>query len=954
MTNLELLQDLNRRHARLEVALSALKADLGELQNRLERPEFVPPTPPMPAFIPPIRDQAAPPSLPIVSVDTVPLPPLPEIPQAAPVIPPAPEPELAPESATNDSPGFELQFGRWLARIGVVFALFTLIFFAAVVKKDYYQYLGPWSKLSVLALVSGGLIAVGLRLEKRDSKMLVYGRTLAGGGLACLYYTLYGATYVPQLQVITSPLLGGILLLAWSAGVFWIAGRRKSELLSIFAISLAYFSSAITPGNGFTMAADLILALTAVIFLIRNAWSGLSYLCLVGTYAGFMRQAVIYEGPLDFQWTGHLPFWPSAVYLAGAWLIFTAGTLLSRTEQFVGGKRMAFLCLNNGALTGLLIVAAWLGDFHHMGGILGSVGGAFLGAYGLTRMTRPESRDVADAYLSQGLALATGGVAIAYSGVTRGLMITIESVFLVASGAVSRNLILRIGGAVTAFLGAYFLAGEIVSGNHYPWVLTFGGALAMLANAWLARREFWSEAREVSNGRWVAETTLHILLALGLLTVGIVFNASNDWIDGKAASYLALAALVLTASIYVLPLFELPPLAQVLLILAQIIAFVPPLQAPASQGMSLGSYAQPQWSLNIVALITMILATWWPRQKRIATHGWLTPLSFIYALAMVAFCYDSFHLWNREATPQTWMISAALLSLVFVTYGTWSRLWAFAASGQILLAMSVLTFLNLDNLSNFPWTWWAAAVPIAMVYATGWIAGKFLPRYAEADGQTALRLVARIYQSIALGLLIRWVFGVAPSAEITFALLALSAAFLLSGVFWRSSYAIRSGFVLSLAGAGHYLAAALGAETMPFTWMDAGAFALFLAQPALLRRWGRELISQEESWIVVLASSATAWIFVSNSVLAVAPQNLTLGWALFAVALTVVGFGSNERRQRWCGLVILLAAFVRVGVHDFWGFSDLYKVLTFFVLTVICLGLSFLYYKFADRLKEWL
>ena len=69
---------------------------------------------------------------------------------------------------------------------------------------------------------------------------------------------------------------------------------------------------------------------------------------------------------------------------------------------------------------------------------------------------------------------------------------------------------------------------------------------------------------------------------------------------------------------------------------------------------------------------------------------------------------------------------------------------------------------------------------------------------------------------------------------------------------------------------------------------------------------------------------------------------------------TVIVFAANERRQRWCGLAILVAAIIRVGIYDFWSFSDLYKVLTFFVLTVICLGLSFLYYKFADRLKEWL
>jgi Predicted membrane protein (DUF2339) len=203
-------------------------------------------------------------------------------------------------------------------------------------------------------------------------------------------------------------------------------------------------------------------------------------------------------------------------------------------------------------------------------------------------------------------------------------------------------------------------------------------------------------------------------------------------------------------------------------------------------------------------------------------------------------------------------------------------------------------------------------------------------------------------------LLIRWVFGVAPSTEITLALAALGTAFVLGGLYWRSSYGVRAGFVLDAVAISHYLAIAAGTTSNPFTWMDAGAFLLLLAQPALLRHGARELITNEESWAVIIISSAMGWLFVSNSILAAGSGNLTLGWALFAVALTVLGFVVHERRQRWCGLVVLAAAFVRVAVHDFWAFSDLYKVLTFLVLTVICLGMSFLYYKFADRLKDWL
>jgi hypothetical protein len=698
----QLLDALNRRQLRLEAALAELKADLREFAARQETPAFAaPPLPELP--------EAAPVEAPVVP------PPIPEY--AAVEAPPAPEvapPRTAPEPA---GPGLEIQFGRWLARIGVVFALLTLVFFSVVAYKNYYQYFGPGAKLGVLALVSTGLFAGGTWLERKSRDLVVYGRTLAGGGLACLYYTLYGATYVEQLKVIHDPLGGGFLLLAWSAAVLYWAEQRKSELLSIFAISLAYFSSAITPVGGFTMVADLILAATAVIFLVRNAWTGLSYLCLIGTYLGFVRQ--IFPGepdsPLGFDLVPHLAFWPSATYLTGAWIIFTAGIFLAKTAGFDGGKRMAFLCLNNGAWAGLLAVATQLSGHGHLGGTLLPAGGALIGAWLLARQLRADAADLAGAYLIQGLALTTGGVVIAYHGVTRGLIITVESVFLAAAGAYPRNPILRIGGAMAATLGACFLLGETMDTRPFPWWLMCGGALAMLANAWLAR---FSSRQETSQQRFSVLSAHHICLALALI--------------------------------------------------------------------------------------------------------------------------------------------------------------------------------------------------------------------------------------------VRWIYGVVPTDEITLALFGLATAFVAGGLICPSSIFVRAGLALDLVGIANYLAIAPPFDTHAFTWLDAGAFALFLAQPTLLRHGGRELVSDAEGWLAVPASSGAAWLFVSNSITAADAHNLTLGWALFALALTLLGFATSERRQRWCGLGILAAAFARVAVHDFWGFSDAGKVVTFFALTVVCLGLSFLYYKFADRWKEWL
>jgi hypothetical protein len=942
----QLLDALNLRQQRLEIAVADLRDDLHIFTNRFAAPEFVPP----PRFA-----EAAPvlpPPLPAIAAEPPPLPPIP-----APMANALPEPLTVPPIAPPkvEGPGFEIQFGRWLARIGVVFALLTLVFLSVLAYEKFHRYVGPWSKLTLFTLVSAGFIGGGLWLERKSRDLVVYGRTLAGGGLACLYYTLYGATYVPQLQVIHNVYFGGVLLLAWSAGVLTLAERRKSELLSIFAISLAYFSSAITPVGNFTMAADLLLAATAVVFLVRNAWTGLSYLCLSGTYLGFVRQIVV-SGP---DATGafifaHGPslFWPWTIYLTGAWLIFTAGVFLARAPGFEGGKRLAFLSLNNGAWAGLLVVAAELSGHGHIGGLLILVGAALLVACVLARMRRTESTELFDAYLLQGLAIGTLGLVIAYSGVTRGLILTTESVFLAAAGAYSRNIFLRLGAGGAAVLGTVFLGNEIASGHAYPWLLTGCGALTMLINAWLGRYDYWREPVETARGRFVPAAAGYILLALGLIAAGITTRADLEWV----APALALTALALAASIYLVPLFELPPLSQVLLVFAQLWAFLPPLQPQASQGMDLGSYAQAPWNLNVVAFVTMLLVVWWPRQTRVIKDWWLAPLTWVYALAMVLFTYDSFHRWNAAASDQTWMMSAAALSLVFLAFGAWNRAWSFVASGQILLGLSVFTFFHLEDISTFPWTWWAALVPVAVVFLAGWIAHQVLAYAFNGDGAmvTNLRVASRVYQTVAIAMLVRWVFGIVPTDEITLTLFAVATALLGLGLLVKSSYFVRAGLVLDLVGCCNYVFAGPDIDVHPFAWLDAGAVALFLAQPALLRRWGRELIGESESWTVVLISSALAWLFVSNSITTAGWQSLTLGWALLALALIVIGFAAQERRQRWCGLGILAAAFVRVAVHDFWGFDDEGKLLTFFALTVICLGLSFLYYKFAERFKEWL
>ena len=76
---------------------------------------------------------------------------------------------------------------------------------------------------------------------------------LFAGGLAAVYFTTYAAYHVDNLLVIRDAVLDGALLLAWAGFMVWIADRKKSEVLALFAVGLAYYTSVITRVGSFTL-----------------------------------------------------------------------------------------------------------------------------------------------------------------------------------------------------------------------------------------------------------------------------------------------------------------------------------------------------------------------------------------------------------------------------------------------------------------------------------------------------------------------------------------------------------------------------------------------------------------------------------------------------------------------------------------------------------------------------
>jgi hypothetical protein len=448
----------------------------------------------------------------------------------------------------------------------------------------------------------------------------------------------------------------------------------------------------------------------------------------------------------------------------------------------------------------------------------------------------------------------------------------------------------------------------------------------MLINAWLRRGE-------VRHGPGARDTIVVSASYYCALALGLIYTAmSTELNDSALPMALALAALALTFSIYIVRLYELPSLAQSLLLIAQALVLFP---AETGEQLPWGTTA---W----VAAVTLLLVTWWPRQRVTRSGSWTVVLTFVYALALAGLAHQAV---RPYLDAQGWMIGASLLSVAFLIYGAFTRIWPVAAVGQLFLALALYHFFFPPHRDVFPWTWGTAAVPIMVAFATARAAHEWLRLFPEIpeSRREPLRLLAYGYQLVALVALVRWVFALVPALDQIAAFLFLGTLILSWNVRHASTFGVRCSFVLSAIGMWLYLDNLQAQAHAMATVLNGLAMLLFLAQPALLRHEGKSLVTPLESWVLIVLSVGTSWVFVSAWVWTrFSPGYLTMGWAVYALFLFLFGLLVREHRFRWCGMAVLVAAILRVGFCDMWSFSLGYRVLTFIVLALITLGIGYI------------
>lgn len=846
-------------------------------------------------------------------------------------------PQQFSEKAVRES-SFELRLGTyWLVRIGIVMLLTGLVFFGKFAYQNFVLGLGATGKVGLMYLGGAGLLFAGGWLQRGKERLRNYGQVLFAGGLAAVYFTTYAAHHIQHLRVFQSALLDGLLLLGWAGFMAFLADRKKSELLSLFAIGLAYYTSVITNIGLFTLYSNLVLTIAAVYFLVRNRWATLSFLSLAATYFAFAYWRYFHDG--NWLWTDHetvlADFWPGSLFLLAYWILFTATAFLSRHEKLAGVNRATFVTLNNAAFF-LLVSLSLVRTYRDSFWIYAFGQGMALLALALAARRWLAGETILRLhYLTQGLLLVTVGLIARFSGLQLALLLATESVVLLLVGRLLKNRVLMIGSYTTAALAVLWCIDGMKQSDRAGLYHGAGIGLLTAFNAW------WSHRHDEEPGKSLLRprATFFSVLALLVWLVATCAYASRE----NTALVLATGALVLTASVYIVRLREIAVLGQGYVIFAQWLWLLDHLQGRTSPSW---------WNSALLVAITLALSHWWQRQTviKLETHNRQLLLA-IYALAAVGVIY--FWLHPLFVAP-VWLAVTGLVALALTAYGTLTRAWFVAATGQVFTAVSIGEFMR--QLAQDHPNWIFALAPMAALAILSFSTVEWFRHHAgkETELRVSLLGVALLYRWLALAMAVAWVHEYIPARERcwVFALLGLLV-FCWSG--WRRS---QEGFLFSAA------LTLAGLLAFWFPWGGAPtvygpnllAILLLPGQQQLARRApGRFEFKSEFHAAIIVLSGLSLWLFVSRWVSQEASGSyLPVSWAALAFLLFLVGLGLRERMYRWVGLTVLGCALGRVVVFDVWKLQTIYRIVSFFALGVVLVVLGFIYNKYQEKIKEWL
>lgn len=867
--------------------------------------------------------------------------------------------------------------GNWLNKIGVVVLVIGLVLFLAY----SLQYLGPMGKVAIGLATSLVLLGGGVALERLE-KYTFFAKPLIGGGWALLYFTAYAAHSIEATKVIAEPGVGLLVLGLVAAGMVFHSLKYRSEMITGLAYALAFLALAINPLSGISFAALSILAASLLAVLWAIPWYYLGPLGVAGTY---LIHLLWLQSPTA-EISGAIPiplFWLSQGMLVLYWLLFTGFAFVRKPET--ERQEQLSLLVNVANAVGFLGLS-WIQVRNafpdHVHVLTGGAALAYVGSSLLLRIRDRRKHHLVDGSVAVVLIAATFALGLrAWSLGFDWLAIVwlAETGAVLALGFRLREIVFRaeaylLSVGVLGALLAFNLLGPPGTGQPIPWLESEAAArrLVLWITAvpviayfyglfeWLPRVAGREDVRPDASKigvlyGYLASALLAILLwkessphligliwlaaGLALFEAGWRFRRLHLRIQGYALSAVALGALF-TVNLY---------------------------------GVLGGALADApsRWIMVPPAVVAFYYVYW--RLHRPAAEGlWhATEKKSAEVSCHSATALFAVLLW-KELSAVSVALAWGFLGLALFETGTRLNWKPLRFQGHVLQAMA-FGRLFMANFTALTGVWGIShrlitVIPIvAMFYHLRFWIGEELKAGKALSFEKRLPDAYSFGAAVLLVVLARFEFGRAH-AVVVWALLWF--VFLALGIMWRDrSFRIQ----------GYLIAVLTFARSWSTNFYLLGSFygiperiatttpiiVAFLAATYLWRsKWqavvetdpqqpaGKLLTRLDDKARLLFPFFATMLITILIFY-EVEGNLLTIAWTVEALALLTLGFLTVERSFRIYGLALLAICLIKVVVIDLAGVETLFRILSFIVLGVILLLVSFAYTKYRDTIKKY-
>ncbi len=873
--------------------------------------------------------------------------------------------------------------GSWLNKLGVLVFVIGLALFVGYSLRE----LGPLGRVLVGVAVSLAMLIGGVMIE-RHAPYAVYGRGLVGGGWAGLYSTTYAAHGIAGARVIPNPAIATALLILIAIGMILHSLRYHSEVVTGLAYFVAFATLAVSPLTDFAVVASVPLAASLLYLAQRFRWHRMMIAGLAVTYGSYLLstagEAVSTAGFIRGQ-----------SVIATYWLLFELFDLIEtarvRRERVApaGLYPVALFPLNACALIGTSLLQWSRFSPHQLDVLLIASAGLFvIDALVRVKIRPPQSFEPAQSALERAAAggyegsvtvasaFAAAAAFIRFSGLDVNIALLLEAEMLTLTGLNLNEEYLQILGGLLFVLPASKLILFDLA-NVTPSYL-----LANVMPSYLGLRVL-APVFGLKMGRWS--------LVAALTAAAAYFNR---WLcakryEARAYSYFASAVAVIVIRV------ECPPDYRGLgwLILGALL-FEAGLRTAArdlrTQGYVAGAlgaltllgvsvFGWPgasadgrQAALAVAAIITYALTLQMLRAPQDLLAG--TEQQVVRDAALGAGnTFAALLLWYLLPAPLVavgWMLLG--LTLIEISLRrlplTTLRLSGYGAAA---LAYSRLFFANFTSIGVTAGISQRllTVLPVAVFFY--WLGArlrseeiqKLLPRW-ERQLWRLCQYAASLLIVLLIGFEMGRAFAVVGWALMMLVLLYAGIAWAERDLRWQSYIiamlvfvrgwaanfygpgALGGGIPVRLVTASLAIAALYSAEFISPRTVESGAEP-GLTQPerllALADRHARAIFA-------LLATAMLTWLLYNE----VPGDVLTEAWALEGTPLLILGFVMRERVLRLCGLVLLGTCVFKVFLYDLRNLETLPRIVSFIVLGLLMLAVSFIYTRFYERLKHYL